>query len=112
MAPKQIRVSSLLDGRLVLAVRCSTGCRLMAVMNLDARTARALGMTRRIGHSVRVGSGSARRAKAGRLRLTLRIPRSARIGLRSARSGRLTLVLIATHSARSESYKRIIRLSR
>lgn len=111
-APKRIRVSALLDGRFAVTVRCFTGCRLRAAMKLDARTSRVLGMTRKIGHSVRVGSGSARRSKAGRFRLTLHVPRSARIGLRSARSGKLTLLLTARHSKRTENHKRIIRLSR
>jgi len=93
-------------------VRCFASCRLTSIMNLDSKTARRLGLTRKVGHAVRVGSGSARHAKAGRYRLTLRIPRAARVGLRPARSGKLTLHVAARRYARTENHQRIIRLSR
>jgi len=84
----------------------------MSTVKLDSKTARRLGLTRKVGRAVRVGSGSARHTKAGRYRLTLRIPRAARIGLRPARSGKLTLNVAATRYARMENHQRIIRLSR
>lgn len=112
LTPKRIRVRALLDGRLSVTARCSTGCRLVAVMNLDLPTSRALGLSRKLGGSARVGSGSARRSTAGRLRLTLRIPRATRRALRSVRSGKLTLLVTASHSKRTEHYSRVILLSR
>ena len=111
-APTRIRVRSLLDGRFSVRVRCFASCRLTSVMNLDPRTARRLGLTRRVGRAVRVGSGSARYTGPGRYRLTLRIPRNARVRLRPARSGRLTLFVAARRYARTENHKRIIRLVR
>jgi hypothetical protein len=84
----------------------------MAVMKLDPQSSRTLGMTRKPGHSVPVGSGAARRSKPGRLRLTLRIGRTARIRLRSARTAKLTLFVRASHAKRTERYTRLIRLSR
>ena len=111
-APTRVRVGALLDGRFSVTVRCFASCRLTSIMNLDSKTARRLGLTRKVGHAVRVGSGSARHAKAGRYRLTLRIPRAARVGLRPARSGKLTLHVAARRYARTENHQRIIRLSR
>lgn len=81
-------------------------------MKLDSRTSRALGMTRKAARSVRVGSGSARRSKAGRVRITLHVPRATRIALRSARSGTLTLLVTASGAKRTEHYRRSIALSR
>ena len=111
-APTRVRVGALLDGRFSVTVRCFASCRLTSTMNLDSKTARRLGLTRKLGHAVRVGSGSARHTKPGRYRLTLRIPRAARIGLRPARSGKLALRVAATRYSRRENHQRSIRLSR
>ena len=110
--PTRISVRDLVDGRMNVMVRCYASCRLKSVMNLDPRTARRLGLTRRIGRAVRVASGSAQHTKAGRFRLTLRIPRTARIGLRPARSGKFTLFVTASRSRHVENYQRTIRLRR
>jgi V8-like Glu-specific endopeptidase len=112
LTPERISVGALLDGRLSVIVRCSAACRLQAVMKLDSRTSRALGMTRKAARSVRVGSGSARRSKAGRVRITLHVPRATRIALRSARSGTLTLLVTASGAKRTEHLRRSIALSR
>jgi hypothetical protein len=110
--PRQIKVSDLLDGRFSVTVRCSAACRLTAAMRLDSHASKTSGLTRKLGHGARLGSGSARRSTAGRVRLTLRVPRAARIWLRSARSRKLTLFITAIGSKRTASYTRIIELSR
>jgi hypothetical protein len=112
VVPRQIKVSDLLDGRFSVTVRCSAACRLTAAMRLDSHASKTSGLTRKLGHGARLGLGSARRSTAGRVRLTLRVPRAARIWLRSARSGKLTLFITAIGSKRTASYTRIIELSR
>ncbi len=92
----RIRVSSLLDRKLRIRVRCSTACFVSATLKLDARSSRKLRLTRRRGHSSRVAIGDAERLRAGIVRVTLRLSRRTIKRLRNARSGTLTLRVTAT----------------
>ncbi|MGH2841424.1 MAG: serine protease [Solirubrobacteraceae bacterium] len=93
--PKRIKVSSLLDRRMTIRVRCSEGCFAESTLALDARTARRLRLTRR-NRAFRIASGDAERLVAGTLKVTIRLSRRTVKRLRRARRGTLTLRVTAT----------------
>jgi len=89
--PKRIKVSSLLDRKMVIRVRCRGGCYAASTLTLDAKTSRKVRLTRRRGKTKRIASGDNERLTAGTVRVTLRLSRSTIKRLRRARSGTLTL---------------------
>ena len=109
--PTRVRVTSLLDGRLNIRVRCTAVCDLRATLRLRGPTARSLGLTRTSG-SVRIGSGTRRLRSSRTARLTIRLPRATTRKLRRARRGSLALRVTATAPGRSLRLDRTIALRR
>jgi secreted trypsin-like serine protease len=108
--PKSVRVRSLLDGRMTIAIRCSVACTLKARYTLDGRTARRLGLTR-FGAAVLIGTGKTTIRPAGAsIKLTIRLSRKAVRALRRAQSGATRVRVTATSGSRTQKLERTITL--
>jgi DNA-binding CsgD family transcriptional regulator len=102
-------VSSLLDGRLTIGVRCSAACTLKARFTLDWRTARRLGLTRSTSNAL-IGTGQRRLRQAGSVKLTIRLTKRAVRALRRTRSGATRVRITATAPHRTQRLERAIKL--
>lgn len=94
--PTKITVKSLLDRRMTIRVRCTSGCFASSTLRLDATQSRKLRLTHTAGHAALLASGNAERGSAGTLKVTIRLSRRTVKRLRLARSGALTLRVAAT----------------
>jgi len=107
--PRRVRVSSLLDGRVSIAVSCSAACALSARLTLDARTAHSIGLAK-VARSTLIGTGSRRLRRAGRVTIVIRLQPSAVRALRRARDGAVRVRVTARAGQRAQRLERTITL--
>ena len=107
--PRRVRVSSLLDGRMSIGVRCSAACALSARLTLDGRTAKKIGLVK-VARSTLIGTGSKRLRRAGRVTIVIRLKSSTVRALRRARDGAIRVRVTARAGRRTQRLERTITL--